>query len=208
MKIWTPNQNAKQPCHRNGYLQSAADVRTRRNRFRLNPLARVGSILVPQPLRFAGGRRRCCCGIDCLPCTTCPSTVGFAVTLSAFDEVKCPGYNDTFIVDCWSEEACVWSSAFQDVNIRLSVFFDPDMEVSLYTEADAGPGVEEFPWECAGRTGIPCMNWAAFETENCVYVDHLMTKAHLIEPTCTELSTLNFVFGPAEDQVCHITRLV
>ena len=54
MKIWTPKQPAKKPCHANGYLQTAADARAYRDRFQRNPWAKAGSLFVPQPLRFAG----------------------------------------------------------------------------------------------------------------------------------------------------------
>ena len=60
MRIWHP-KNLKQPCHKNGYLQTASDARKHRDRFKLNPLAKIGSLFVPQPLRLLGGLGHGCC---------------------------------------------------------------------------------------------------------------------------------------------------
>ncbi len=89
MKIWTPKNS--NPCHNNGYLQTAADVRAHRNRFRLNPLAKVGSLLVPQPLRFAGGRRRCCCeeACECLSCSVDRNLLEATIVISGFGNASC-----------------------------------------------------------------------------------------------------------------------
>ncbi len=57
LKIWTPTTH---PCHPNASLQTASDPRASRNRFARNPLAKVGSLFVPKPLRFAGGYPCCC----------------------------------------------------------------------------------------------------------------------------------------------------
>jgi len=74
MRIWHPKKLP--PCHDNGHLQSASDAHAYRSRFRRNPWAKMGSILMPTVLRFgaAAGRRRCCCeevnacgGIGTLP---------------------------------------------------------------------------------------------------------------------------------------------
>jgi len=58
MKIWQPKP--KQPCHKNGYLQSASDMIAHRNRFQRNPWAKVGSLFVPKPLRMSPGYPCCC----------------------------------------------------------------------------------------------------------------------------------------------------
>jgi len=97
MRIWTP---ANQPCHDNGYLQTAADARARRNRFRFNPLAKVAGLFVPQPLRaVAAARRRCCCDttpdgvyVDCAN-QYLPST--YTVTIGGFTG-ECACANGTF----------------------------------------------------------------------------------------------------------------
>ncbi len=104
MRIWTPK---KPPCNpRASHLQSLSDAIAHRNRFRFNPLAKVGSLFVPQPLRFAGGYP-CCCG-ECGVCECSLSdseTVGccISVTISGMggsggdcSVSECANYNDTY----------------------------------------------------------------------------------------------------------------
>lgn len=119
----------KQPCHRNGYLQSSSDARKHRDRFKFNPLAKAGSLFVPQPLRLLGGLGHGCCCPDCPYCTSTPEE--FEVTLSGFtdDSCDCDVFNDTFICSrylrytvCWWRyyeltsinciPGCTWSGGF------------------------------------------------------------------------------------------------
>jgi hypothetical protein len=113
MKIWTPK---KQPCHDNRYLQTAADARAHRNRFKFNPLAKVGSLFVPSPLRMSPGYP-CCCQ-QTVTCNYCPDGIAPAqieVVITGFsNDVDCTGcgvLNDTFILD-YSEVACIWTYNF------------------------------------------------------------------------------------------------
>ena len=53
------------------HLQTLSDARAWRDRFRLNPWAKVGSLFVPLPLRMSPGYPCCCCN----PCNEeCPCT--------------------------------------------------------------------------------------------------------------------------------------
>jgi len=110
MRIWYPKKKLP-PCHENGLLQSASDACAYRSRFRLNPFAKVGSILLPTVLRFgaAAGRRRCCCG-SCITCVKggCADAypVSWDVTISGVQEGTCTGgvysctdFNDSFVCD-------------------------------------------------------------------------------------------------------------
>ncbi len=93
-------QTKKPPCNpRAKHLQTASDARAWRNRFRLNPL---GSIFVPQPLRFAPGYPCCCYGGECpfgSHIKTCTITGYYSAAISGFTG-DCSIYNDTFIVSC------------------------------------------------------------------------------------------------------------
>ena len=120
MRIWHPKKLP--PCHDNGHLQSASDAHAYRSRFRQNPFAKAGSILMPTVLRFgaAAGRRRCCCEEDepiiCTGCDTdtAPSKMQVEVwglinnNCSTCDEI-----NDTFILDYDDSYAtCSWTYSF------------------------------------------------------------------------------------------------
>ncbi len=62
MRIWTPKKRKLPPCNpRKKHLQTLSDVRAYRNRFQRNPWAKVGSLLVPQPLRLQSLGLACCC---------------------------------------------------------------------------------------------------------------------------------------------------
>lgn len=89
-----PRKKLILPCHKNGYLQSAADARRWRDRFKLNPLAKVADMFIPKPLRMSPGYP-CCCeeesepGEPCIKCNsgTTPSQV--IATFSGFSGTKC-----------------------------------------------------------------------------------------------------------------------
>jgi hypothetical protein len=79
-KLWLPGQDSKQPCHKNGYLQSASDARKWRDRFKRNPLAKVADMFVPKPLRMSPGYP-CCCGT----CSACGDTITSDGTVTWFE---------------------------------------------------------------------------------------------------------------------------
>ena len=71
MRIWTPKKRKLPPCNpRKKHLQTLSDVRAYRNRFQRNPWAKVGSLLVPQPLRLQSLGLSCCC--EGVPDDNCP----------------------------------------------------------------------------------------------------------------------------------------
>ena len=70
MRIRTPKKRKLPPCNpRKKHLQTLSDARAWRDRFRLNPWAKVGSLLVPQPLRLQSLGFSCdCCDTGCECC--------------------------------------------------------------------------------------------------------------------------------------------
>lgn len=93
MRIWTPKQSRKQPCHPNRHLQTASDVRKHRNRFRLNPFAKVGSLFVPQPLRMSPGYP-CCCALT--PCV-CSDALDYYCNFTIDDEISVTIDGDVYV---------------------------------------------------------------------------------------------------------------
>ncbi len=108
MKIWTPKK--KPPCLKNGYAQTFKDMLAYKNRFRFNPLAKVGSLFVPKPLRMSPGYPCCCGGGVCDLCVagTIPSQM--QVTFSGLENQvceECTTFNtEIFVLDYISP--CLW----------------------------------------------------------------------------------------------------
>ncbi len=74
MRIWTPKKRKLPPCNpHKKHLQTLSDARAHRNRFRFNPWAKLGSLLVPKPLRLGLGFP-CCCGFGG-PSSSCSDCV-------------------------------------------------------------------------------------------------------------------------------------
>jgi len=168
MKIWTP----KTPCLKNGYAQSVKDMVEHKNRFRFNPLAKVGSLFVPQPLRMSPGYP-CCweesdlCGLGASPeCTTCTETPPTEMEISFYgttnvncNECETSLNGHTFILKLGGpySGACRW---YKVVRLCGSYGFFMHFVVSTY-------GIS------VGLLGENCWWYLAFThayyTTNCVF---------------------------------------
>lgn len=117
-KLWLPG--SKQPCLKNGYAQSAKDARQYRDRFRLNPLAKVAGMFVPKPLR--GWRWYPCCCEGGVPCEACESGYGpeqFEVVINGLTNdivcEECTLIDGSYILDPISISGlCAWQYTLID----------------------------------------------------------------------------------------------
>ena len=103
MKIWTPK---KPPCNpRKKHLQTLSDAKAWRNRFRINPLAKLASgLFVPQPLRFAPGYPCCCDTGPPITPSQCPDCVDGG---PLWWEVTDSSGRKFYVTD--DSEDCTWS---------------------------------------------------------------------------------------------------
>lgn len=129
MRIWPYKKRS--PCHPNRYLQTAADARAHRDRFRLNPWAKVGSLFVPKPLRMSPGYPCCCGGGDGDPCTYCTtgsSPLQVELELSGFtnDVCGCSAINDTWVLTQDSPVACLGETVYCCWGYYTTEFCDSD----------------------------------------------------------------------------------
>lgn len=164
MRIWQPKK--KQPCHSNGYLQTAADVHRHRNRFLRNPLAKL---FVPPLLRMSPGYPCCCCEekvlVVCNYCTDGQSPAQWMVTIAGATIVEDGNVTldingshrlEPVTVCDWRDNLplCGGASCTAFVPLRLSMTDSYDIIVQ-YGEAIPGGTSEPFGtfcnYECTWR---------------------------------------------------------
>ncbi len=108
MKIWTPK---KPPCNpAASHLQSLSDARAHRDRFRFNPLAKVGGLFVPAVMKFAGGYPGCCEQFECTFCQLGKTPAEMSVEITNMT-ASCGEGDGTYIAPFYEGGApsgCFW----------------------------------------------------------------------------------------------------
>ena len=150
MKIWQPK---KQPCHKNGYLQTAYDKRAARKR-----------LWVPKLLRFAPGYP-CCCGSPAIE-DDCPCG---GDTLSSVMKITIAGSNfvdgtyyldyDSYYEDPGNYKYCYWklsptgksctcsgANIFETLYYSLQWFYPTSYYTTVYFDKN-GTTCADYAWE-------------------------------------------------------------
>lgn len=119
-KLWLPGRNNKQPCLRDGYLQSRKDMMEYKNRFRFNPLAKVADMFIPRPLRMSPGYPCCCepiineyCNCSVFDNSQSPCCIKITITDIVEDTCgSCSSLNNIYGAYRVYNNHCIWKCNF------------------------------------------------------------------------------------------------